>query len=111
KCTYGTGAFVLVNTGAEPVPSHFGLLSTLGWQVGSDVVYALEGSCFIAGAAVQWLRDGLGIIQSAPEIEALARSVTSSEGVAFVPALAGLGAPRWDAEARGLICGITRGTT
>ncbi|MCA9600358.1 MAG: glycerol kinase GlpK [Myxococcales bacterium] len=111
KCTYGTGAFVLVNTGSEPVESRFGLLSTLGWQIGDDVVYALEGSCFIAGAAVQWLRDGLGLITSAAEIEALARSVTSSEGVTFVPALAGLGAPYWDPEARGLITGITRGTT
>lgn len=111
KCTYGTGAFVLVNTGSEPVRSHFGLLSTLGWQIGDDVVYALEGSCFIAGAAVQWLRDGLGLIQSAAELEALAGSVPSSDGVTFVPALAGLGAPHWDPEARGLIYGITRGTT
>ncbi len=111
KCTYGTGAFLLVNTGARPLPSRFGLLSTLGYQVGEQVCYALEGSCFIAGAAVQWLRDGLGIIQSAAEIEALARSVPSAEGVTFVPALAGLGAPHWDASARGLISGITRGTT
>jgi glycerol kinase len=111
KCTYGTGAFLLVNTGSKPVASRFGLLSTLGWQVGDEVVYALEGSCFIAGAAVQWLRDGLGVISSAAEIERLARSVTSSDGVAFVPALAGLGAPHWDPDARGLITGITRGTT
>ncbi len=111
KCTYGTGAFVLINTGERPVKSRFGLLSTLGWQIGSDVVYALEGSSFVAGAAVQWLRDGLGIIQTAPEVESLANSVSSSDGVTFVPALAGLGAPYWDAEARGLICGITRGTT
>ena len=111
KCTYGTGAFLLVNTGASPTPSRFGLLSTLAWQIGSEVVYALEGSCFIAGAAVQWLRDGLGIIASAQEIEALARSVASSDGVAFVPALSGLGAPYWDPGARGLIMGITRGTT
>ncbi len=111
KCTYGTGAFVLVNTGSEPVSSRFGLLSTLGWQIGDEVVYALEGSCFIAGAAVQWLRDGLGLLQSAGEIEALAASVPSSDGVVFVPALAGLGAPYWDPEARGLIWGITRGTT
>lgn len=111
KCTYGTGAFLLVNTGAQPTPSRSGLLSTLAWQVGSEAVYALEGSCFIAGAAVQWLRDGLGIIASAPEIEALAREVSSSEGVAFVPALSGLGAPYWDPDARGLITGITRGTT
>ena len=111
KCTYGTGAFLLLNTGAHPTPSRSGLLSTLAWQIGSEPVYALEGSCFIAGAAVQWLRDGLGIIQSAHEIEALARQVPSSEGVAFVPALSGLGAPYWDPDARGLITGITRGTT
>jgi glycerol kinase len=111
KCTYGTGAFVLVNTGSRPVASRFGLLSTMGWQIGDEVVYALEGSAFIAGAAVQWLRDGLGIVRSAQEIETLARSVDSSDGVTFVPALAGLGAPHWDPEARGLITGITRGTT
>jgi glycerol kinase len=111
KCTYGTGAFLLVNTGSQPVPSRFGLLSTLGWQVGNDVVYALEGSTFIAGAAVQWLRDGLGLIQSASEIEALARTVPDSGGVSFVPALSGLGAPYWDPDARGLITGLTRGTT
>ena len=111
KCTYGTGAFLLVNTGATPVRSRSGLLSTVAWQIGDQVSYALEGSVFIAGAAVQWLRDGLGIIRSAAEVEALARSVPSSEGVAFVPALAGLGAPYWDAEARGTITGITRGTT
>jgi glycerol kinase len=111
KCTYGTGAFVLVNTGPKPIPSRFGLLSTLGWQIGDDVVYALEGSSFIAGAAVQWLRDGLGMIRSASEIEELAKKVPSSDGVTFVPALVGLGAPHWDPDARGLICGITRGTT
>jgi glycerol kinase len=110
KCTYGTGAFILLQTGSRPVASRFGLLTTVGWKVGTDVVYALEGSSFIAGAAVQWLRDGLGIIKSASEIEALARTVPSSEGVKFVPALAGLGAPYWDAGARGLITGITRGT-
>jgi glycerol kinase len=111
KCTYGTGAFLLVNTGSTPVTSRFGLLSTLGWQIGKEVTYALEGSCFVAGALVQWLRDGLGIISSAPEIEPLARSVTDSAGVVIVPALAGLGAPYWDAGARGQISGITRGTT
>jgi glycerol kinase len=110
KCTYGTGAFVLVNTGNVPVASRFGLLTTVAWKVGSDVVFALEGSAFIAGAAVQWLRDGLGLIGSASEIEALARSVPSSDGVTFVPALAGLGAPYWDPDARGLVCGLTRGT-
>ncbi len=111
KCTYGTGAFLLVNVGQKPIPSRFGLLSTLGFHTPSGVHYALEGSVFIAGAAVQWLRDGLGVIASADEIEALARSVPDSGGVSFVPALAGLGAPHWDAEARGLVCGITRGTT
>jgi len=111
KCTYGTGAFVLVNTGAKPLRSEAGLLSTLAWQIGETPVYALEGASFIAGAAVQWLRDGLGLIREAAEIEGLARQVDSSEGVAFVPALAGLGAPYWDPEARGVICGITRGTT
>jgi glycerol kinase len=111
KCTYGTGAFLLVNVGSKPVPSRFGLLSTLGFSLKGEVTYALEGSVFIAGAAVQWLRDGLGIIGSAKEIEALARSVPDSGGVAFVPALSGLGAPYWDADARGVICGITRGTT
>ena len=110
KCTYGTGAFVLVNTGAKPVQSRYGLLATLAWQIGDEAVYALEGSCFIAGAAVQWLRDGLGLIGSAPEIESLARQVDTTQGVVFVPALAGLGAPYWDPAARGLIVGITRGT-
>jgi glycerol kinase len=111
KCTYGTGAFMLMNTGSKPVTSRFGLLSTLGWQIGDEVAYALEGSVFIAGAAVQWLRDGLGIISSAAESEELARSVSSSDGVVFVPALSGLGAPHWDPEARGLITGLTRGST
>jgi glycerol kinase len=111
KCTYGTGAFLLMNTGHEPVRSRSGLLSTMAWQIGDRSVYALEGSVFIAGAAVQWLRDGLGIIRAASEIEALARSVSSSEGVVFVPALSGLGAPYWDPGARGLVTGITRGTT
>src|SRR5690606_23880041 len=111
KCTYGTGAFVLVNTGDAPLPSGAGLLTTLAWQVNGKPTYALEGSSFVAGAAVQWLRDGLGLIASAPEIEELARSVPSTAGVTFVPALSGLGAPHWDPEARGLITGITRGTT
>jgi glycerol kinase len=111
KCTYGTGAFVLVNVGDKPIASQFGLLTTVAWQIGDDVAYALEGSAFIAGAAVQWLRDGLGLIEKASDIEALAASVESSDGVYFVPALAGLGAPYWDAEARGTICGLTRGTT
>jgi glycerol kinase len=111
KCTYGTGAFVLINTGDKPVMSRHGLLTTVAWKLNDRPVYALEGSAFVAGAAVQWLRDGLRIISKASEIEPLARSVDDTGGVAFVPALAGLGAPYWDAHARGLICGITRGTT
>ena len=111
KCTYGTGAFLLMNTGSTPVPSSNGLLTTVAWQIGDEVTYALEGSAFVAGAAVQWLRDGLGIIEKAPEIEALAEQVEGSDGVYFVPALTGLGAPHWQPEARGVICGITRGTT
>jgi glycerol kinase len=89
KCTYGTGAFVLANIGARPLPSRFGLLTTVGWKIGDEVAYALEGSAFIAGAAVQWLRDGLGLIREASDIEALARRVASSEGVSFVPASRG----------------------
>jgi len=111
KCTYGTGAFVLLNTGDTPVPSEHGMLTTVAWQVGDEVIYALEGSAFIAGAAVQWIRDGLGLIENAAEIEALAAQVPDSGGVVFVPALAGLGAPHWRPEARGLVSGITRGTT
>ena len=110
KCTYGTGAFILVNTGNQLFTSGRGLLTTVAWQIGEDAVYALEGGCFVAGAAVQWLRDGLGLIQAASEVEQLARQVQSSEGVSFVPALAGLGAPHWKAGARGTIGGITRGT-
>jgi len=111
KCTYGTGAFVLVNTGHAAIASRFGLLTTVGWKIGDKVVFALEGSSFVAGAAVQWLRDGLGLIKSAADIEALAKSVPKSDGVSFVPALSGLGAPYWDADARGILCGLTRGTT
>jgi glycerol kinase len=111
KCTYGTGAFLLMNTGAAPVASRRGLLTTVAWRIGNDVVYALEGSAFVAGAMVQWLRDGLGVIRSASEIEALARSVPDAGGVVAVPALAGLGAPHWRPEARGVIVGLTRGTT
>ena len=111
KCTYGTGAFVLMNTGAEKVYSDNGMLTTVGWNVDGQVSYAIEGSAFIAGAAVQWLRDGLGIIASAGEIEALARSVPDAGGVHFVPAFAGLGAPHWNPHARGAITGITGGTT
>ncbi len=111
KCTYGTGAFLLMQTGPERIESRNGLLTTVAWQVGNDFHYALEGSVFIAGAAVQWLRDGLGIIQTASDIEPLARSVADSGGVIFVPALTGLGAPYWNQEARGIITGLTRGTT
>jgi glycerol kinase len=101
-----------MNVGERPLPSEHGLVTTVAWQIeGNKPTYALEGSAFIAGAAVQWLRDGLGLIQTAADIEALARTVSSSEGVAFVPALAGLGAPYWDPNARGTITGITRGTT
>jgi len=112
KCTYGTGAFILVNTGSKPVKSTHRLVSTVAWSRSTDeYVYALEGSAFIAGAAVQWLRDGLGVIKESSEIETLASSVASSEGVFFVPALTGLGAPFWNPNARGLFSGITRGTT
>ncbi|MDQ6873544.1 MAG: glycerol kinase GlpK [Actinomycetota bacterium] len=111
KCTYGTGSFVLVNTGSRPVRSEHGLLTTVAWDLGSGLTYALEGAIFVTGAAVQWLRDGLGIIGQAAEVEALARTVPDSAGVVFVPALTGLGAPDWDARARGTILGITRGAT
>ena len=111
KCTYGTGAFLLLNTGTQPVPSSHGLLTTVAWWIGDSYVYALEGSAFIAGAAVQWLRDGLGMIEQAADIEALARTVDDSGGVVFVPALAGLGAPHWRPQARGVMRGIDRGTT
>ncbi|HRC55969.1 MAG TPA: FGGY-family carbohydrate kinase, partial [Kofleriaceae bacterium] len=112
KCTYGTGAFILMNTGELPVASSAGLLTTVAWQLGTgELRYALEGSAFIAGAAVQWLRDGLGFFSSASEVEALARSVPDSGGVVVVPAFAGLGAPHWRPEARGSITGLTRGTT
>jgi glycerol kinase len=111
KCTYGTGSFVLVNTGRTPVRSDAGLLTTVAWDLGDGLVYALEGAIFVTGAAVQWLRDGLGIIGAAAETEALARTVPDSGGVVFVPALTGLGAPHWDPDARGAILGITRGTT
>lgn len=112
KCTYGTGSFTLMNTGTKPVSSRYGLLTTVAWKLeGEEAYYALEGSAFIAGAAVQWLRDGLGLIKSAPEIEELAKQVEDSGGVIFVPALTGLGAPHWKPNARGIITGINRGTT
>jgi glycerol kinase len=108
KCTYGTGAFMLLNTGKRVVKSTNGLLTTVACKLGDDVTYALEGAAFIAGAAVQWLRDGLGLITRANEIEALAKTVDETGDVCFVPALAGLGAPHWRADARGVLCGITR---
>lgn len=112
KCTYGTGSFLLMNTGEKPVASHTRMLTTAAWKIGNaPCVYALEGSCFIAGAAVQWLRDGLGIITHAHDVQALAASVSDSGGVTFVPALTGLGAPHWRADARGVLHGITRATT
>src|SRR4051812_46428781 len=111
KCTYGTGAFLLMNTGETPVRSTAGLLTTVAWRLGDRTSYALEGSSFIAGAAVQWLRDGLKVIKRAPDIERLAEQVKDSGDVVFVPALAGLGAPHWRPEARGLIAGMDRGTT
>jgi glycerol kinase len=111
KNTYGTGCFVLLNTGAEPVVSGHGLVTTVAWRIAGRASYALEGSVFIAGAAVQWLRDGLGVIARADETRALAESVADTDGVYFVPAFVGLGAPYWDAYARGTIVGLTRGTT
>ncbi len=111
KCTYGTGAFLLLHTGSEPVRSKAGLLTSPGCQIGARPVYVLEGSAFIAGAAVQWLRDGLGLIRRSSDIEALAAQVPDSGGVTFVPALAGLGAPHWRPEARGAFFGLTRGST
>ncbi|MBI3185130.1 MAG: glycerol kinase GlpK [Myxococcales bacterium] len=111
KCTYGTGAFLLMNVGEAPVRSRSGLLSTVAWRLGGRTTYALEGSAFIAGAAVQWLRDGLGLIRKAAEVEKLAREVKDCGEVVFVPALAGLGAPHWRPEARGLFAGIDRSTT
>lgn len=110
KNTYGTGCFLLMNTGAEIPHSDSGLLGTVGWQRNGSTTYALEGSVFIAGAAIQWLRDELQIIRDAAETEALARAVPDAHGVYFVPAFVGLGAPHWDAYARGTIVGITRGT-
>jgi glycerol kinase len=111
KNTYGTGCFMLMHTGAKPMPSRNRLLTTVAWRVGGRTEYALEGSIFIAGAVVQWLRDGLGVIGAASEIEALAAQVPDNGGVHFVPAFAGLGAPHWDPYARGLIVGLTRGST
>ena len=111
KNTYGTGGFLLMNTGDRLIRSENGLLTTVGWQIGDRVTYVLEGSVFVCGAAIQWLRDGLGIISSAAESEALAASVPDTGNVYFVPALTGLGTPYWDPYARGTIVGISRGTT
>jgi glycerol kinase len=111
KNTYGTGCFMLMNTGATPVVSRNRLVTTVAWRIGNRTEYALEGSIFIAGAVVQWLRDGLGIIGSSGEVEALASSVSDSGGVHVVPAFAGRGAPHWDPHARGVITGLTRGAT
>jgi glycerol kinase len=110
KNTYGTGCFCIMNTGSKPVISKNQMLTTIGYQINGEVSYALEGSVFIAGAVVQWLRDQLGIINQASEIEALAETVENNGGVTFIPALAGLGAPYWDSKATGSILGITRGT-
>ncbi|HEV8071124.1 MAG TPA: glycerol kinase GlpK [Planctomycetaceae bacterium] len=111
KNTYGTGCFMLMNTGAKPVASKNGLITTIGWGLGGKVTYCLEGSVFIAGAVVQWLRDGLKMIATAPDIEKLAASVPDAGGVFLVPAFVGLGAPHWNQGARGTIVGLTRGTT
>ena len=111
KNTYGTGCFLLMNTGEKPIMSHNNLLTTIAWKIGDKVNYALEGSIFVAGSVVQWLRDGLGIIRSSSEVEALAASVPDNGGVYYVPALTGLGAPYWDQYAKGCIYGLSRGTT
>jgi glycerol kinase len=111
KCTFGTGAFLLMNVGDAPLRSRAGLLGTVAWRIDGKTTYALEGSAFVAGALIQWLRDGLGIIATAAESEELARSVPDTGGVTIVPALAGLGAPHWRPDARGIITGLTRGTT
>ena len=111
KNTYGTGCFMLMNTGTKPITSRNNLLTTVAWKIGDRTEYALEGSIFIAGAVVQWLRDGLGIISSSRDVEALASQVADNGGVYLVPAFAGLGAPHWDQYARGLLIGLTRGST
>ncbi len=111
KNTYGTGCFMLQNTGRRAVPSSNRLVTTVAWKIGDTTEYALEGSVFVGGAVVQWLRDGLGLIRKSEEVEALANSVPDNGGVYFVPAFVGLGAPHWDSYARGSIFGLTRGTT
>jgi len=110
KNTYGTGCFLLMNTGENAIASNNNLLTTVAWKINNTLTYALEGSVFIAGAAVQWLRDQLGIIRDAADIETLAQTVKDNGGLYFVPALSGLGAPHWDQYARGIMVGITRGT-
>jgi glycerol kinase len=110
KNTYGTGCFMLMNTGTTPVTSKNRLLTTIAWKIGDRTEYALEGSIFVGGAVVQWLRDGLGLIKSSADVEKLAASVASTDGVYLVPAFAGLGAPHWDPYARGTLIGLTRGT-
>jgi glycerol kinase len=111
KCTFGTGCFLLANAGAAPPPAPKGLLTTVAWRIGGQTTYAIEGSVFVGGSAIQWLRDGLGFFRKSPEVNALAASVPDSAGVLVVPAFAGLGAPWWDADARGAILGLTRGAT
>lgn len=111
KNTYGTGCFMLMNTGEKPIISDHGLLTTIAWGLDNKITYALEGSVFVAGSSVQWLRDGIKLIQSASETEKLAKSLTSNEGVYIVPAFVGLGTPYWDSDARGAVFGLTRGTT
>lgn len=111
KCTYGTGSFLMMNTGSKRIASKHRLLTTVAWQIGNEVVYALEGSVFTGGAVIQWLRDGLKLFEHTADCETLAASVADNGGIFFVPALTGLGAPHWDPDARGTIFGITRGTT
>src|SRR6185295_8664325 len=111
KNTYGTGCFLLMNTETSPVDSKHRLLTTVAWRLGDVTEYELEGAVFIGGAAVGWLRDGLGVIKSSSDVEKLAKTVPDSGGVSFVPAFTGLGAPDWDPYARGAIIGLTRGTT
>ena len=111
KCTFGTGCFLLANAGTAPPPAPAGLLTTVAWRIGGTTTYALEGSVFVGGSAIQWLRDGLGFFRKSPEVNALAASVPDAGGVVVVPAFAGLGAPWWDADARGAVLGLTRGST
>ena len=111
KNTYGTGCFMLMNTGTEPITSEHGLLTTIAWGINNEITYALEGSVFVAGSSVQWLRDGIKLINSSSETEKLATSLSSNEGVYIVPAFVGLGTPYWDSDARGAMFGLTRGTT